>query len=83
MLEGNNTATGGPDISMLPARGVPVVSLRQDGTHYFDYHHTPDDTLDKINPDDIRQNQTAYAIFAYMMANGDVDPRPAPALIKQ
>lgn len=81
IAEGNNTATGGPDISMLPARGVPVVSLRQDGTHYFDYHHTPNDTLDKIRPDDIRQNQTAYAIFAYMMANSDVDPRPAPALI--
>ncbi|MCY7297036.1 M20/M25/M40 family metallo-hydrolase [Alteromonas sp. a30] len=77
---GPNTATGGPDIYMLPAKGVPVVSLRQDGTYYFDYHHTPNDTLDKINLDDIRQNQTAYAIFAYMMANSDVDPRPAPEL---
>lgn len=76
--EGTNTARGGPDISMLPAKGVPVVSLRQDGTHYFDYHHTPNDTLDKIAPEDIQQNQTAYAIFTYMMANSDVDPRPAP-----
>lgn len=82
VTEGNNTARGGPDISMLPAKGVPVVSLRQDGTHYFDYHHTPNDTLDKINPDDIRQNQTVYAVFTYMMANGDVDPRPAPMRIK-
>ncbi|MCC2605457.1 M20/M25/M40 family metallo-hydrolase [Planctobacterium marinum] len=80
--EGTNTATGGPDISMLPAKGVPVVSLRQDGTHYFDYHHTPNDTLDKIAPEDIQQNQTAYAIFTYLMANSDVDPRPAPALLK-
>ncbi len=77
---GPNTATGGPDIFMLPAKGVPVVSLRQDGTYYFDYHHTPNDTLDKIDVDDIRQNQTVYAIFAYMMANNDVDPRPAPEL---
>lgn len=76
--KGNNNASGGPDISMMPAKGVPVVSLRQDGTHYFDYHHTPNDTLDKIDPDAIRQNQTAYALFTYLMANSDVDPRPAP-----
>lgn len=75
---GDNNASGGPDISMMPAKGVPVVSLRQDGTHYFDYHHTPNDTLDKIDPEDIRQNQTAYALFTYLMANSDVDPRPAP-----
>lgn len=80
--EGTNTATGGPDISMLPAKGVPVVSLRQDGTHYFDYHHTPNDTLDKIKPEDIQQNQTAYTLFTWLMANSDVDPRPAPVLIK-
>ncbi|UAA37633.1 M28 family peptidase [Paraneptunicella aestuarii] len=78
--EGSNTATGGPDIYMLPSHGVPVVSLRQDGTEYFDYHHTANDTLDKIDLEAIRQNQTAYAIFAYMMANNDVDPRPAPEL---
>lgn len=77
---GPNTATGGPDIYMLPKHGVPVASLRQDGTYYFDYHHTPNDTLDKINKGDIKQNQTAYAIFAYMMANSEVDPRPAPEL---
>lgn len=78
IAKGDNNASGGPDISMMPAKGVPVVSLRQDGTHYFDYHHTPNDTLDKIDPDAIRQNQTAYAIFTYLMANSDVDPRPAP-----
>lgn len=77
---GPNTATGGPDIYMLPKHGVPVASLKQDGTYYFDYHHTPNDTLDKINQEDIKQNQAAYAIFAYMMANHDVDPRPAPEL---
>ena len=46
---GNNNASGGPDVSMLPALGVPVASLNQDGTDYFDYHHTPNDTLDKID----------------------------------
>ena len=27
----------------------PKITLNQDGTHYFDYHHTPDDTLDKVD----------------------------------
>lgn len=47
---GSNTASGGPDVSILPAQGVPVASLRQNGQDYFDYHHTPNDTLDKIDP---------------------------------
>jgi Iap family predicted aminopeptidase len=78
VFKGNNAARGGPDISMFPDLGIPVVTLQQDGTYYFDYHHTPNDTLDKIKPDDIAQNQTVYALFAYMMANHNVDPRPAP-----
>lgn len=72
---GSNEAKGGPDISMLPELGVPVASLRQDGTYYFDYHHTPNDTLDKIDPKAIAQNQAAYALFAVIIANSNLDPR--------
>jgi len=75
---GNNTTNGGPDVSMLPNYGVPVIALKQDGTYYFDYHHTPNDTLDKIELDDIRQNQTVWAMITAYMANSDFDPRPAP-----
>ncbi|MCL2917536.1 M28 family metallopeptidase [Shewanella litorisediminis] len=75
---GNNKASGGPDVSMLPALGVPVASLRQDGTDYFDYHHTPNDTLDKINPEALAQNVAVYAQFAWMVANSDVELRPLP-----
>ncbi|QYJ78083.1 M28 family metallopeptidase [Shewanella acanthi] len=73
---GNNLASGGPDVSMLPALGVPVASLRQDGHDYFDYHHTPNDTLDKIDPKALAQNVAAYAQFAYIMANANVTLRP-------
>lgn len=69
---GNNKASGGPDVSMLPALGVPVASLRQDGHDYFDYHHTPNDTLDKIDPKALAQNVAAYAQFAYIMANSNL-----------
>lgn len=66
---GHNESTGGPDISMLPKYGVPVVSLMQDGTYYFDYHHTPNDTFDKINKDDMAQNVAAWSVFTYIAAN--------------
>ena len=64
---------------MLPKYGVPVVSLLQDGTYYFDYHHTANDTLDKVDPKALAQNQAAYALLAYFMANSEIDTRPAPA----
>lgn len=73
---GGNEASGGPDVSILPALGVPVASLKQDGTDYFDYHHTPNDTLDKIDPKSLAQNVAAYAQFAYMMAQSELDLRP-------
>ena len=73
---GNNQASGGPDVSMLPALGVPVASLRQDGHDYFDYHHTPNDTLDKIDPAALAQNVAAYAQFAYIMANSTATLTP-------
>lgn len=61
---------------MLPGYGVPVASLRQDGSDYFDYHHTPNDTLDKIDPEALAQNAAAYAQFAYLMAQSDIELRP-------
>lgn len=74
---GNNTTRGGPDVSMLPNYGVPVFALKQDGTYYFDYHHTNDDTLDKIDIDAITQNQMLWAMTTAFFAYSDYDPRPA------
>lgn len=72
---GDNTASGGPDVSILKAQGVPVVSLQQDGTDYFDYHHTPNDTLDKIDPEAMQQNLAAWLITTAAVANSRVDLR--------
>ncbi|MCL1144880.1 M28 family metallopeptidase [Shewanella sp. 10N.261.52.F9] len=79
VVMGNNKASGGPDVSMLPSMGVPVASLRQDGSDYFDYHHTPNDTLDKIEPAALQQNVAAYAQFAYLMAQSNIELRPIVA----
>lgn len=72
---GNNNAFGGPDVSVLAALGVPVVALEQDGTDYFDYHHTPNDTFDKIDPAALAQNQQAWIIMTKALANSDVNFR--------
>ena len=72
---GNTVAGGGPDIIPIAMLGVPTVRLNQDGTDYFDLHHTPDDTLDKIDPDALAQNVAAYAALVYLAANMDVEFR--------
>ena len=68
----------GPDISPFAGFGLAWAALRQDGTDYFDYHHTPDDTLDKIDPKALAQNVAAYAVFAYLAADakGDFGSKP-------
>jgi carboxypeptidase Q len=72
---GTNTASGGPDMKYLREAGVPVVGLKQNGWDYFDLHHTPDDTLDKIAPDALNQNIAAYAAFLYLAAEIEADFR--------
>lgn len=57
---------GGPDIGPLSNAGVPTVRLNQDGTDYFDLHHTPDDTFDKIDPKAMQQNVAAYATLIWL-----------------
>lgn len=78
IIAGDNGANGGADTGDLRAAGVPVVDLSQDGLDYFDYHHTADDTLDKIDSEALRQNVAAWAVFAYLAADSDWDFR-APA----
>ncbi len=67
---GKNSAHGGPDLIPLKnATSAPIFALHQDGTDYFDYHHTADDTLDKVDPAKLKQNTAAYAVFALMAAD--------------
>jgi hypothetical protein len=52
------------------------VRLNQNGQDYFDLHHTPDDTFDKIDPDALAQNVAAYAALVWLAAELDVEFRP-------
>lgn len=58
----------GSDIGPLLRAGQPGVGLSQDGLRYFDYHHTADDTLDKIDPAQLRQNVAAYTTMLAILA---------------
>jgi hypothetical protein len=69
---------GGSDLSQMHAKGMAALSLTQDGTKYFDWHHTANDTLDKVVPAELAQNVAVYAAFAYMAAQADGDFGSAP-----
>ena len=64
---------GGSDLSQMHAVGMAALSLHQDATRYFDWHHTANDTLDKIDPEQLRQNVAAYVVAAYLAAQADGD----------
>jgi hypothetical protein len=71
---------GGADLSeMKPAR-VPLLSLDVEGAHYFDWHHTPADTLDKVDPASLARGTAALASMAYLLAERtETLPRPVPS----
>ena len=72
-------AEGGPDFGPLVATGVTALDLQQDGTRYFDLHHTPEDTLDKIDKVQLQQNVAAWTAMLEVVANAPEDlvtPKP-------
>ena len=60
---------GGADIGPLMRDGVPGFGLRTVAEHYFDWHHTEADTLDKIDPQDFKKNVASMAVLAYILAD--------------
>ncbi len=75
---GGNEAWGGADLRPLRAHRVPFFDLRQDGSEYFDVHHTANDTLDKVDPEGLAQNVAAYAVAALVASEVDGPLGPAP-----
>ena len=76
VVRGRQPANGGADVGALVQAGVPAIDLAQDGTRYFDIHHTPDDTLDKIDPVQLRQNVAVWAATLAILANSSDDELP-------
>ena len=65
----SSKGAGGADISRLVLAGVPLFSVRQDASRYFDWHHTANDTLDKIDRNELDSMTAAVAVFAYVAAS--------------
>jgi Zn-dependent M28 family amino/carboxypeptidase len=60
---------GGPDISPLIEQGIPTIELIPDSQRYFDFHHTADDTFDKINKRELELGAAALAALIYLIDN--------------
>ena len=73
----------GSDLSPLEELGVPVLDLRQDGTRYFDIHHTANDTVDKIDPGALAQAAAAFATAAWATAEMDGDFGRVPEALRK
>ena len=65
----------GTDVGPTVEAGVPAFILNQDASRYFDIHHTANDTLDKIDREQLDQNVAAWAALVWLAADSDVDFR--------
>src|SRR5688572_19880971 len=79
IVRGRDRANAGADLGAWAQRGVAAIDLNQDGRRYFDYHHTPDDTLDKVDPAQLRQNVAAWTAMLAAVADAPEEVAPAPA----
>ena len=72
-IDANAIFKGGraADIAPLNDEGVPVMSLKVDGSKYFWYHHTNADTFDKVDIMEFNRCVAAMAIMGYVVADMD------------
>ncbi len=76
---GGNEGNPGPDAALLMRRHQwPAVALGQDGTSYFDVHHTENDTLDKVDAAALTQNVACWAVVAWLAAQAPLPFGPPP-----
>ena len=68
---------GGDDVGHLVPLGVPQIGLRQENSHYFDIHHSANDTLDKVDPKEMDEATAAWAATIWTIAESGVDFRKA------
>ncbi|HVI98701.1 MAG TPA: M20/M25/M40 family metallo-hydrolase [Sphingomonas sp.] len=80
IVRGTGVAGDGSDVAPMMAKGVAAIDLNQSGLRYFDWHHTPEDTLDRVDPEQLRQNVAAWTAMLAVVAEapeeiGEVTPR--------
>jgi hypothetical protein len=58
----------GVDIGPLKEHGCLLAGLNPDSQRYFDYHHAPSDTFDKVNHRELKLGAAAMASLVYLVA---------------
>ncbi|KQT32681.1 peptidase M28 [Sphingomonas sp. Leaf412] len=69
IVRGTGKAGDGADIAPIVAKGVAGVDLNQSGLRYFDIHHTADDTLERVDREQLRQNVAAWTAMLAIVAD--------------
>jgi Zn-dependent M28 family amino/carboxypeptidase len=71
---------GGVDISPLAYTGVPFLSVTQETSRYFDWHHSAADTFDKVDPRALAESTAAFAWMAWALADSQavLPSQPVP-----
>lgn len=59
--------SGGADIEPLAEQGVPLFEFLPDPQRYFSYHHTKEDTIDKVNRRELEMGAASIAALVYLI----------------
>jgi len=78
VVRGATAAGDGTDVEPTMATGVASVNRNQNGLRYFDWHHTPEDTLDRIDPEQLRQNVAVWTATLAIFADAPEEIGPVP-----
>ncbi|TXC71493.1 M20/M25/M40 family metallo-hydrolase [Sphingomonas ginsenosidivorax] len=76
IIRGADMPHGGTDVGPIIATGVAGIDLNQSGQRYFDWHHTPEDTLDRIDPAQLKQNVAAWTAMLATVADAPEEIGP-------
>lgn len=58
---------GGADIGPLEGPGVTLIGFLPDSQRYFSYHHTPEDTFDKVDKRELELGAASMASLVYLI----------------
>jgi len=75
-----NEYRSGADVELMTEQGVPSFEPLIDVRTYFSYHHTPADTLDKVDPENLRRQVAMFAMLTWYLAEM---PEPLQPLAPQ
>lgn len=68
-----NQEGGGADISPLAPQGVPLMGYLPDSQRYFNFHHTAEDTFDKVDKRELELGAAAMAAIIYLIDRYGLD----------